>query len=127
MPLPRLLHPIKIEVLQIEKKTKMDTVGKYPKRHVYRKKYTFQGQVRYRSIAEPEWAGTGAADVIEGWVTTVKNKLNNYIPKRGDKFVKFGNQDVSVYLTNIEYLGQYKRGFTLIRLHFMDRLPVNIE
>jgi len=123
MPYPRLLHPLKIEVQQISQKVEYDDVGKFPKRHVYRQKFVFLGQVNYRSIAEPEWLGIGATDVVEGWVTVLTNKLNGYKPRRGDKFVKFGNQNVDLYLTNIEYLGQYRQGFTLMRLYFKDRKP----
>ena len=133
MPDPRLIHPISVQIEQIDK---ADTVyrgrAKEPVRQAARTTtVTLDGQIAWNFHGDPKAEAAGIRTTEDGYVCfLLKDILAAGITlKRGDKFTQFGSGvhavSVNLYVTYVDPHGHYpgQDGPTLMFAYFEDRQP----
>lgn len=129
MPLPNLLHPVKVTLQQIDREqTIYDEETREPIQRVERKTdKTVNGQVRWGAEKALKPTEGGAQEDSEGYVLFryVDLKKNNIKLDLNDRIIKIGWQEHDLYITKLLPLAHYmdQNGATLVRAYFMSRQP----
>jgi hypothetical protein len=128
MPNPNLIHPIEITIQKINKsKTNYDTAHRAPIQQSTRKEnIVIFGQVKWdETRMSVDIAGISIE--VAGYVLFKRSDLieKNTKIEFNDRFIKFGNQETSMYVVGLKYSGHYpdQNGSSLIKAFFSDRVP----
>jgi len=129
MVLPNLLHPIPIQVSQLDTSgTLYDDEAREPIQQATRSSVvTIPGQVKYGSSREASFHLGGLRENERGYVLFRQVDLDaqSVTLKINDRIVKIGQITQSADITRIEPMGHYpdQNGASLIRVYFSDRAP----
>ncbi len=130
MVLPRLIHPVTIEVERLVKTdTPYDADAREPVRQGTRKvKVTLPGQVLWGVHDGTDPTTIGLRDDESGYVLFRKVDMTavSYRPQRGDRVIRIGDlTGLQLFVTNVIPRGHYpdQGGFTLWQCNFTDRAP----
>ena len=129
MVLPRLLHPIPIQVSQLDTSgTLYDDEAREPiQQAAHSSVVTLSGQVKYGSSREASFHLGGLRENERGYVLFRQVDLDaqSVTLKINDRIVKIGQIDNNADITRIEPTGHYpdQNGASLLKAYFADRLP----
>jgi hypothetical protein len=128
VPLPALLHPVTAVVQAADRgSTPYDDDAREPLRTVRRTPFSVPAQVEYAGRREPSYDIGGAAEDVEGYLVLrrIDVEAAGWTPRRGDRLVKLGWRDTSLFITQVEDAGHYAdtEGASLLIAHFADRRP----
>jgi hypothetical protein len=129
MPVPRLLHPVPVELKQVElSKTLMDEEAREPVQHAARSTiFKLQGQVRWTRVKSLNVEAGGVVNGADGYVLFSYADLSKagVVLNINDQFTKIGGLVTNVYITMLEPLGHYPNlgGPGLVKAYFRDRDP----
>jgi len=133
VPIPRLIHPITIEIEPSQKTaTAYDDDAAEPVRQVKRDTtITTKAQIQWYREDQAVARDGGRAETDDGYVLFLTRTLNalGYAPALGDRVKRIGTgayaRDVDLYFTYLEPCGHYpgQDGNTLLLCGFRDRQP----
>jgi len=129
MPIPNLIHPVPVEIRQIdESETIYDDDMREPvQQSVRASTVTVPGQVKWGMDQNLQTRLRGAEEGSDGYVLFryVDLAAQGITLAREDRFVKLGNVDVDVYVKALRPEGHYsdQGGPTLVKAFFADRQP----
>lgn len=128
-PYPRLLHPVSVEIEQIDRgATNYDEDAREPIQQAARKAVvTLPGQASYGSSSSLGHGSGGPQEGEGGYVLFRARDLeaNSVTLQPDDRIIKVGNVDHDVYITRLQPAGHYPPyGHTLVKAFFSDRQPV---
>lgn len=127
-PYPRLLHPVPVQLEQIDRgATVYDTDAREPVQQAARKTVvTIPGQASYGSRADLKFSAGGPQEGEDGFITFRKLDLDarSITLHVNDRIVKVGAVVHDAYITRIQPMGHYPEfNSTLVRAYFSDRQP----
>lgn len=130
MAIPNLIHPIDIDIEQIDKGTTIyDPDTREPIQQVNRTTLlTIKGQPRWRSLSEVDMQRGGDRVSARGYIVFRKEDIDNasITIQINDKISRIGHQTgLDYYITRIEWIGHLPRfdGPSLMKAWFDDRRP----
>lgn len=129
MVLPNLLHPVQIEIEQIDKTaTVYDSKAREPIQQAKRKTIvTIPGQINWVRTESIQAEKGGIRETAQGYILFRKVDLDakDVVLEYGDRIRKMGHLDVELYISDQEWMGHYadQVGATLLRAYFQDRKP----
>jgi len=129
MVLPNLLHPVPIQVSQLDTASSLyDDEAREPIQQATRSTVvTIPGQVKYGSSREASFHLGGLRENERGYVLFRQVDLDalSVTLKINDRIVKIGQIVQSADISRIEPVGHYpdQNGATMVRAYFSDRLP----
>lgn len=129
MVLPNLIHPIPIQVSQLDTSgTLYDDEAREPiQQATHSSVVTLPGQVKYGSSREASFHLGGIRENERGYVLFRQVDLDaqSVTLKINDRIVKIGQIDQNADITRLEPMGHYpdQSGASLIRAYFSDRAP----
>jgi len=129
MVLPNLLHPVPIEIEQINRSgTIQDDDYREPIQQVSRNaRVTIPGQVKWNSDERLNPTKAGAEDESQGYVLFRYTDLNRLgvTLQQGNRIVKMGTVDVDVYIIQLRPEAHYPDlgGPGTVKAFFRDRFP----
>ena len=129
MPLPRLLHPVPIQIQQISTATtEYDHDAREPIQFAQRQTVkTVQGQVQWGAAMSEQHTRGGAVESADGYVLLryVDLQAQGITLQREDRFVKLGNETTDLYINRLVPVGHYPDagGATMVKAFFDDRGP----
>jgi len=152
MPIPRLIHPIRVTFEQIDRDSSFfDDHAREPVRQAVRKgsapntgdQITIRGQVSFyfagAKLDYPEWLREGVLERTTGYVVfrfidmkradlldvdATTGKFTDVKIKRGDRIVYLERRPVNLFVTGFKDFAHYpKLGQTMIQVNFDDRHP----
>jgi hypothetical protein len=127
--LPNLIHPVPIEIRQIDKaKTHYDKDYREPVQRVARKTtQTLSGQVGWSYEKRVQYTRGGNRFDADGYVLFryVDLEAKGITLAVNDRFSKVGTLDVNVYIKHLQPQGHYPQfsGPTLVKAFFQDKDP----
>jgi hypothetical protein len=134
MPTPRLIHPIPVEVRQLQRSsTKVDEDFREEIEHVSRgTTVTIPGQVEWKTDNRLRANKTGVEQASDGYVlfrtADIRTAGLTQIDQ-GDQIVAYGiganRVAINVFVISTQYLGHYPNGGgpQLVKCFFKDRTP----
>lgn len=127
-PYPNLIHPVPIQVQQIDKpSTFWDSNAREPVQQAARKTtITLYGQVDYQSSRDRKYTTYGYQDDEVGYVLFRQLDLDssNITIQIGDRITKIGYIEHDAYITRLQPTGHYPEfGNTLLKCYFSDKQP----
>lgn len=134
MPLPRLIHPVPVQVEALQRSaTIVDEDFREPVQQATRgPRVTIQGQVKWGLDEALKMSLSGADQESSGYIlfrlADVRAAGLGQL-KQNDRFVSIGSGankvDVDLYVTALRYQGHYgdQGGATLVQAFFKDRFP----
>lgn len=132
MPLPRLIHPVNVEVESLDaEESVFDPDFKQPVTRV-RTSYNLPGQVKWEAHNEAGPTGAGVELIADGYVLFRQDDLRSagWTPKQGDKLLAFGSGPNRVaqalFVVRLRPMGHYpdQGGATLLKCFFRDKAPI---
>lgn len=137
MPIPNLIHPVPITIVQIDKTKQEDAGGdgtwydedfREPVQQVAHMSSTeCPGQVKWGLNEKLRTTLTGPLAESEGYVLFryVDLEDRSLTLQQNDRFTRMGKIDVDVYITGMRPEGHYADvgGATLVKAFFMSRQP----
>lgn len=126
---PRLLHPVRVVVEQINKgATAYDYDAREPIQQAARDtQLTLRGQVKYGSSTELRYDDAGPMENERGYVLFSQRELDaaSVVLAVNDRITRIGVVDHDSYITRLEPMGHYPEfgGNTLLKAYFADRQP----
>ncbi len=129
MPIPNLLHPVPIEIEQLDKgNTYYDDDAREPIQFAARKtKITVSGQVNWGAAMAADHERTGAVENASGYVLFryVDLEAAGVVLQREDRFTSIGGVVTDVYVDRLVPRGHYPDigGPTMVKAYFVDRQP----
>ena len=133
MPLPRLLHPVPVEVEQLDRvETIVDEDYREPVQQAVRgPRKTVPGQIKWTFDDQLRATLVGAEQEAQGYILFRRRELRaaSLEIKQGDRFVKIGTGAnavlVDLYVVGLRYEGHYpdQGGPALVKAFFKDRMP----
>lgn len=134
MPVPNLIHPVPVELEQIDKgSTVYDDEAREPVQTISRsEKKTLKAQVLWGGHEEATSTKAGLQEGERGYVLFRQKDLNKAgvtSIETGDKFVKLGLISTLVFVTRQVPMGHYPSagGHTLLKVFFADRAPARVK
>lgn len=131
MPQPNLIHPVPIQIKQIDtSSTMMDEDYREPVMQSKRKAIkTILGQVKWWSHSNMDYTEGGRQEEYTGYVLFRKMDLNaqSITIKNNDQIVKIDDLDQNLYIVKMNPMGYYPNlGYTLLKCFFLDRQPARL-
>lgn len=129
MPTPNLIHPIPVELEQIDRtSTVYDEDAREPVQVIARDtKKTLKAQVLWGGHEEASSRKGGLQEGDRGYLLFRQKDLTaqGVDLAVGDRFAKIGLIKTDVYISRLEPLGHYPSagGHTLMKAYFADRAP----
>ena len=129
MPLPNLLHPVKIKVSPWEvSETVFDEDFKEPISQAARAdSVTILGQIKWTEKNAVTYNSGGVDLKSSGYILFRFIDLNSksWAPKRQDRITKIGHQNVELYVVSSKPNGHYldQNGASLLKVYFSDMNP----
>ena len=129
MPIPNLLHPVPVQIQQIDKaNTVYDDDYREPVQRVTRNTTaTLQGQVAWAHDKRVQYTRGGNRYDADGYVLFRYVDLANASIELAidDKFISIGGLSVNVYIKHFQPMGHYPdiQGPTLLKAFFGDKDP----
>jgi hypothetical protein len=151
MPIPNLIHPVKVTFELLDRdNTLWDDQAREPVRQAVRKgadpntgeRVTIKGQISFyfagAKLDYPEWLREGVLERTVGYVALrfkdmarqglltydADNKFDEIRIKRGDRIITLGHRPTDLYVTGFKDFAHYpKLKQTMIQVNFDDRHP----
>lgn len=130
MPVPNLLHPARITLLQkAATPLQMDDEAREPIQSVgYSLAVSLAGQPKFKSLGLTENATPGGSVITtEGYVLFRYVDLNalTITLRHGDRITAIGHLSVDIYIYKLEPTAPYpdQNGFSMVKAHCRDRSP----
>lgn len=128
MPYPRLLHPVNVQIEQINySETIYDEDAREAIQQAARNNsVTLSGQVKYGSSKEQSYNTGGVQENERGYVLFRQRDLDgaSVTIAPNDRITSIGNISHDSYISRIEPMGHYSAfGHTLLKCYFADRQP----
>jgi len=129
MPQPRLIHPVTLVILPINKgDTVYDGAAREPVKQVSRSEpVSVPAQVQWSKLSDPQPNRGGVQEKSSGYVIfrTIDLEIRSYWPQRGDRITSIGTKYTNqhLYLTGQEPAGHYDGDPKLLVFNFEDRQP----
>lgn len=126
---PNLLHPVPIEIEQLDKSaTVYDSKAREPIQQAKRKTIvTIYGQVNWVRTESIQAEKGGIRETAQGYILFRKVDLDaqSIVLDYGDRIRKIGHLEIELYISDQEWQGHYpdQNGGTLLRAYFQDRKP----
>jgi hypothetical protein len=127
--LPRLIHPIPIELETLSKSTTIyDEDAREPVQAAARTATkTVVGQVKWAQEYALDMAKGGPQEGSLGYILFryVDLQAQGIELKQNDRITKIGHLETDVYVKSLEPVGHYpdQVGASMVKAHFMDRQP----
>lgn len=122
---PRLIHPVRVILEQIDKSaTAFNENAREPIRAVKRKRLELYAQIKWDTMDEPEARRAGMGLNNSGYFLV---QLEDTVEKgidinRGDKVVQIGSMVFEdLFVTGFQPMGHYQQGATLLKVVFKSR------
>jgi hypothetical protein len=129
MTYPNLLHPVPVEIDQVDRGTTIyDHDAREPIQQAARKsRVVVQGQVKWEEQYAEGHTRSGTVEGALGYVLFRQVDLDaqSVVLQRGDRFGKIGTRATDVYVTSLRPVGHYPAyaGHTMLKAFFSDRQP----
>ena len=122
---PRLIHPVRVILDQIDKgSTAFNENAREPVREVKRKRLEIQAQIKWDSMDDPEARRAGIGLNQSGYfLVQLEDVVEQGIEfHRGDKVVQIGPMVFEdLFVTGFQPMGHYQQGATLLKVMFRNR------
>jgi hypothetical protein len=126
---PRLMHPVQVEIEQLDRSRSLyDEDFREPVQQAVRGPRTILlGQIHWISDESDQPTNVGMEESSLGYVLFRYADLNaqGVDLKTNDRFVRFGHMSVDVYVVRLTPCAHYSatNGAALVKAYFQDRFP----
>lgn len=126
---PRLIHPIRVTLEQLDTtNTRYDPITREPIPGAARTIRNLVAQIKWFTERELRGNDAGPQPESKGYLLFRRDDLINagITIQDGDKVVKLGHRDALLYITGTVPMGHYpdQGGHTLLKANFADREPI---